>query len=71
MIEEEPNLNTGQPWWDSAIRDIEWSLKRKQSVRGIAEFLCRTEAEVREKAAELGYSVPAKTLDPRKRKRKP
>ena len=68
MIEEYPNLNTGEPWSELALHDIEWSLKRQESIRGIAWTLCRTEKEVREKVTELGYSVPAKTVGHRKRK---
>ena len=53
MIEELPNLNTGTPWseWDDA--DIKWHVKHKIQVDEIADFLCRTEAEVRSRAREL------------------
>jgi hypothetical protein len=68
MIEEQPNLNSGQPWSELALADLEYGLKRDHSIRTIADFICRTEKEVREKATELGYSVPAKTVGHRKRK---
>lgn len=68
MIEEQPNMNTGTPWSELAIADLKSGLKRKDSIRTIAGFICRTEAEVRGKATELGYSVPDKTVGHRKRK---
>ena len=50
---EEPNLNTGTPWssWDD--QDIRWQLDRNQSVEEIADFLCRTPSEVRQRIAEI------------------
>ena len=35
MIDEQPNLNTGTPWSETDLRNIEWSLK-KESIRGAA-----------------------------------
>jgi hypothetical protein len=43
MIDESPNLNTGEPWSDLDIRDLKWNVKHKITVDRIAEFLCRTE----------------------------
>jgi hypothetical protein len=48
------NLNDNLPWstWD--IEDIEWGIEHGESIKGIADFLCRTESEVRAKAMEMG-----------------
>jgi hypothetical protein len=54
MIEERPNLNTGKAWSDVDVFDIRWQVKRKVPVDEIAEFMCRTEKEIRDKARELG-----------------
>src|SRR5947209_17048522 len=50
---EEPNLNTGTPWtpWDD--EDIRWSLDHNHSIEEIADFLCRTPSEVRERIGEI------------------
>ena len=50
---EEPNLNTGMPWssWDD--RDIRWGLDHNQPVEEIADFLCRTPSEVRQRISEI------------------
>ena len=54
MIEEQPNINTGKPWSEMDNADLRHDVKRKVPVDRIAEFLCRTEKEVRDKARELG-----------------
>jgi hypothetical protein len=51
-----PNLNEGKPWSDMDLVDLRNSLAQGSSVAYIAEFLCRSEDEVREKIAELGTS---------------
>ena len=66
MIEEKLNLNSGKPWSELDLADLEYGLKRRHSIRTIADFICRTESEVRAKATELGYSVPGKAVGPRK-----
>lgn len=50
---EEPNLNTGNPWssWDD--RDIRWGLDHNSSIEEIANFLCRTPSEVRQRIREI------------------
>ena len=68
MIHEQPNLNTGPALVRLALVDLEYGAKRGHSILTIAQFICGTEDEVREKAAELGYSVPAKSIGSRKRK---
>jgi len=50
-----PRENTGQPWGEVDDRDLAWMLGRGQSLSEMAEFLCRTRREVRERAQELGY----------------
>jgi hypothetical protein len=48
-----PNLNEGKPWSDMDLVDLRNSLAMDSSVAYIADFLCRSEKEVREKIAEL------------------
>lgn len=50
------NLNTGTPWSRLAIRDLEHCVRRGDSIEEIAGFLCRTQAEVRQKIEELGFA---------------
>jgi hypothetical protein len=52
----EPNLNEGQPWSEMDLVDLKNSLAFGRSVEDIADFLCRSEQEVREKIAELETS---------------
>jgi hypothetical protein len=50
---EEPNLNTGTPWsaWDDD--DIRRQLDHKTSIQEIADFLCRTPKEIRQRILEI------------------
>jgi hypothetical protein len=50
---EEPNLNTGAPWssWDD--QDIRWGLDHDSPIEEIANFLCRTPSEVRQRIGEI------------------
>ena len=50
---EEPNINTGAPWssWDD--QDIRWGLDHDSSIEEIANFLCRTPSEVRQRLGEI------------------
>ena len=50
---EEPNLNMGTPWssWDD--EDIRWGLDHNSSTEEIANFLCRTSSEVRQRIREI------------------
>jgi hypothetical protein len=56
---EEPNLNTGTPWssWDD--QDIRSGLDHNSSIEEIADFLCRTPAEVRRR---IGDSAEADAI---------
>ena len=51
---EPPNLNTGKPWSEMDLLDLGNAVATGQSVAEIADFLCRTRQDVREKARELG-----------------
>src|SRR5215831_2407424 len=50
---EEPNLETGSPWssWDD--QDIRWGLDHNTSIEEIADFLCQTRSEIRQRIAEI------------------
>src|SRR5215469_5754385 len=50
---EEPNLSTGAPWssWDD--QDIRLRLDHNHSIEEMADFLCRTPSEVRQRIAEI------------------
>jgi hypothetical protein len=50
---EDPNLNTGTPWSSSDDEDIRWALDHNSSIEEIADFLCRTASEVRERIGEI------------------
>ena len=52
--DDPPNLNTGTPWTETQIRDRKWCIEHREPVEYIADSLCRQQAEVREKMAELG-----------------
>jgi hypothetical protein len=52
----QPNLNEGKPWSEMDLVDLRNALAHGRSVEEIADFLCRGEAEVREKIAELKTS---------------
>jgi hypothetical protein len=48
-----PDVNTGKEWSAIDLVDLRYSIERNLTVAEIACFLMCTEAEVREKAAEL------------------
>lgn len=54
MQTESPNLNTGEPWSALDDRDLRWCVHDGQLIEEIADFLCRTEEEVRTRIEELG-----------------
>jgi hypothetical protein len=56
---DEPNLNEGMPWSEMDLFDLRNTISRGQSAAEIADFLCRSEQEVLEKVAELGWSQRA------------
>jgi hypothetical protein len=50
---EEPNLNTGTPWRPSEDRDIRWGLDDNKPIEEIADFLCRTPSEIRQRIEKI------------------
>ena len=54
--DDEPNLNTGTAWLEMDILDLANCVRLKQPTEEIADFLCRTRREIREKIAELQKS---------------
>jgi hypothetical protein len=50
---EEPNLNTDAPWTSWEDQDIRWGLDHNSSIEEIADFLCRTPSEVRQRIREI------------------
>jgi hypothetical protein len=53
VVGEECNLNTGTPWSSSEDQDIRWGLDHNGSTEEIANFLCRTPSEVRQRIREI------------------
>ena len=53
-----PDINTGEPWSESAIRDLRRCIALGDSLEDTASFLCRSQQEVREKALELELRLP-------------
>jgi hypothetical protein len=60
MLDDPPNINSGTPWSEQSDRDLRWCVEHGRSVEYIADFLCRTRAEVRERMAELGLREQTK-----------
>ena len=50
-----PNLNTGTPWSEMALINLRTS-HATMAVKELADFIRRTEDEVRDKLTELGLS---------------
>jgi hypothetical protein len=52
-LSEKPNLNTGNPWsaWDD--QDIRSGLDHNGSIEEVANFLCRTPSEIRQRIREI------------------
>jgi hypothetical protein len=48
------DANSGKPWSEMDLEDLEHSLYFGDPVAATASFLCRDEDEVREKMKELG-----------------
>jgi hypothetical protein len=58
-----PNLNEGKSWSEMDLTDLKNARAFGRSVADIADFLCRSEDEVREKIAELEKSAGAQHDD--------
>ena len=54
---EQPDLNTVKEWSKQELFSLKNRIEHRRTVAHIATFLRRTEAEVREKAAELGIET--------------
>ena len=54
---DQPDLNIGKEWSKNDLFSLRNRIEHGRTV-DIATFLRRTEAEVREKAAELGLELP-------------
>jgi len=57
MQHGEPNSNEGKPWSRMDLADLRYASAHGRSVADIADFLCRSEQEVREKIAELQKDI--------------
>ena len=55
---EQPDLNTGKEWSKNELFSLRNRIEHGRTVGHIASFLRRTQAEVREKAVELGLKLP-------------
>jgi hypothetical protein len=51
--DDPPNLNSGTPWAEEEVFDLANCIRLNQPIEEIANFLCRSRREVREKVAEL------------------
>ena len=51
------DLNTRKAWSDDNVRDLQAAIKSGCLLDAIVVYLCRTEQDVREKAAELGLPL--------------
>jgi hypothetical protein len=54
--DDRPNVNTGSEWSEMDLFDIANEIRLNRSIDFIADFLCRSPREVREKVAELERS---------------
>jgi hypothetical protein len=55
---EQPDLEGLKEWSKRELFSLQNRIEHRRTIAHIATFLRRTEAEVREKAAELGLKVP-------------
>jgi hypothetical protein len=55
---EQSDLNSGKDWSKKELFSLRNRIEHGRSVAHVATFLMRTETEVREKAAELGITLP-------------
>jgi hypothetical protein len=47
------DINSGKAWSEADLADLKQCLRLRDSVKAIAEFLCRSPGEVRAKIAEI------------------
>ena len=55
-IETRPDLNTGEAWSDIDLWDLANCVRLNDPIEEIAEFMCRSRQEIREKLTELESS---------------
>jgi len=55
---EDPHPNSGEPWSDAAVRALRRCVALGDPLEDVASFLCRSEQDVRAKAAELQLRLP-------------
>ena len=55
---EQPDFEGLKEWSKRELFSLQNRIEHRRTIAHIAAFLRRTEAEVREKAAELGLKVP-------------
>lgn len=60
--DDKPNLNTGEPWGEMGLFDLANCVRLNYSVEQMADFLCRSRREVREKLGELERSGELRRL---------
>lgn len=53
------DMNSGEPWSDLSISDLNWMIASGDCIAAIAAFLCRDEDEVRAKVIELDLLTKA------------
>ena len=54
---EQPNLKDAKEWSKQELFSLQNRIEHGRTIAHIAAFLGRTEAEVREKAVELGLKI--------------
>ncbi len=62
MFKNVEQLNAGRPWSELDEHDLRSAIADGRTSAEIAEFLCRPEREVIEKARELGYAPGGETV---------
>jgi len=55
---EQPDLNSAKEWSKKDLFSLLNRIEHGRTVAHVATFLMRTETEIREKAAELGLTLP-------------
>jgi hypothetical protein len=55
---EQPDLNSAKEWSKKELFSLRNRIEDGRTVAHVATFLMRTETEVREKATELGLTLP-------------
>ena len=55
---EQPDLNSAKEWSKKDLFSLRNRIEHGRKVAHVATFLSRTETEIREKAAELGLTLP-------------